>query len=169
MVLTCAAMAQDEIQWVSLEEALQRGPEERKKIMVDIHTERCRWCIIMNDKTYRHPEVVRYVNQHYIAARFNAEDNGPIQYKGKTYNMTRQGKRNCHELAIEIMRGRISYPTIVFLDEQLNVIQPLPGYRDAEQYLMVLRYYAENHHYHTPWNKYLERHAPSQVIPAGGR
>lgn len=161
--------AQDEIEWVTFEEALQRAPQEQKKIMVDIHTERCRWCIVMNEKTYKNPDVVRYVNLHYIAVRFNAEDSGPIQYKGKTYSMSRQGKRNCHELATEIMRGRISYPTVVFLDEQLNVIQPLPGYRDAEQYLMVLRYYGENFHHHTPWDKFVERHSGKQAHPVGGR
>lgn len=54
-------------------------------------------------------------------------------------------KGSHHELAAELMRGRLSYPTIVFLDEELNVIQPIPGYQNPVDFQMILMYFADNY------------------------
>ena len=33
-----------------------------------------------------------------------------------------------HELAVEFLGGRMSYPTIVYLDENFNLLSAVPGY-----------------------------------------
>jgi thioredoxin-related protein len=166
VIFSGPVMAQDKVQWITFQEAIQRAPLEKKKIMVDVHTKWCGWCKVMDQKTFSNPEVARYINSNYLAVKFDAEEEGAITFKGKQYNLVKQGKRSYHELAAEIMRGRLSYPTIVFLDAGMNVIQPIPGYQDAEQYLMVLRYFGENHYQRTPWDRYSQQYKENLAQPA---
>lgn len=157
---------QDGINWISFNDAVQRAPIEGKKVMVDIYTPWCRWCKVMEKNTFQDPEVVAYINQTYLAVKFNAEEEQSIQFKGKNFNLGKQGKRPCHDLAKEIMRGKMDFPTIVFLDSDLEVIQPISGYQNADHYLMVLRYFGEDNHLSIPWDKYVERY--NSKVPANG-
>lgn len=155
---------QEQIEWFTFQEAMQRSQIEKKKVMVDVYTKWCTWCKVMDQKTFRNPEVIRYVNDHYIAVKFNAEEDITIPFKGKNYSLVKEGGKSYHELAAEIMRGRLSFPTIVFLDEQMNVIQPIPGFQDHEQYLMVLRFFGENYHQRIPWDKYTQQYKQNNGI-----
>lgn len=163
--------SQEGIRWISFNEAVQRAPVEDKKIMVDIYTPWCRWCKVMEKNTFQDPEIVAYINQFYLAVKFNAEEDQTIQYKGRNFNLSKQGKRPCHDLAKEIMRGKMDFPTIVFLDSDLDVIQPISGYQNADHYLMVLRYFGEDNHLIIPWDKYVERYnnTPPSNLPVKGK
>ena len=52
------------------------------------------------------------------------------------------------------LQGRLSYPTVVFLDEQLNMLSPVPGYQKPEPFLNIARYFGENIYKDTDWNTY---------------
>lgn len=148
------ANAQTEIQWVGFSEAIQQAKLENKKIMIDIYTQWCGWCRVMDQKTFHHEDIVAYVDDRFIAVKFDAEYTEDIEFNGRTYSYVRKGKKGYHELAAELMRGRLSYPTIVFLDEELNVIQPIPGYQNASDFQMILMYFADNYFRHVPWDKF---------------
>lgn len=146
--------SQECIQWRTFAQAAEEVQSQGKKMMVEVSIRSCGWCKVMEKTTLSDPEVVQYVNHYYIPVKLNAEETEPLEFKGRTYRIREQGQRSYHELAIEIMRGRLSFPTIVFLDEQQNVIQPIPGFHEAEPFLMVLRYFGENHYQRIPWDKY---------------
>jgi thioredoxin-related protein len=67
------------------------------------------------------------------------------------------GRRGVHEVAKELLQGKMSYPTIVFLDEHMNMIQPLPGYREAADMQPILEYLAENAYKNTPWEEWQKK------------
>jgi len=50
----------------------------------------------------------------------------------------------------------MSYPTSVYLDENLNEIGPVPGYLTAEQLLPVLKYFSEDIYKTKKWEDYLK-------------
>lgn len=142
------------VNWMTLDEALEKSKTEKRKILVDVYTDWCGWCKRMEDSTFTDPEVARYLNDNYYAVKFNAEQMQDINFKGKTYKFKRNGSRGFHELAAEWMNNRQSYPTTVFLDENQNVIQPLPGYLDANKMDAILNYFGTNSHKTTPWETY---------------
>ncbi len=154
-----------EINWLSWEEAVEASKVEKKKFFVDVYTEWCGWCKKMDATTFRSPSIVEYINENYYAIKFDAEQKEDIMLKGKVYKFNRSGKRGYHQLAAEITRGRLSYPTIVFLDENLNLIQPIAGYRDTKSFDMIIRYFAEDHHTSMPWKKYTQNYN----VLTGGR
>jgi thiol:disulfide interchange protein len=55
--------AQKGIQWISLEEAEAKMKVEPKKVYIDLFTDWCYWCKVMDKKTFTNPSVIDYRNQ----------------------------------------------------------------------------------------------------------
>ncbi len=142
------------INWISFEEAVEKSKTEKRKIVVDVFTDWCGWCKRMDQTTFTDPQVVEYVNANYYAVKFNAEQQKDINFKDKTYRFKRNGSRGYHELAAEWLNNRLGYPTIVFLDEELNLIQPIPGYQDASKFDTIIHYFGTNSHKSVPWETF---------------
>ncbi len=77
------AIAQ-EINWVTMDEALELQKTAPKKIFMDAYTNWCGPCKMLDKNTFHNADVVEYVNKHYYAVKFNAEGNSAVTYKGKT-------------------------------------------------------------------------------------
>lgn len=58
--------------------------------------------------------------------------------------MARQGRRTTHDLAREVMNGKMSYPTFVLLFDSLKNNYPIKGYQKPNQLLSLLSFFAEN-------------------------
>lgn len=153
-LLATIATSQDEISWVSWEEGMELAKEENKKFIVDLYTEWCGWCKKMDATTFHDPFIVEYVNEHFIAIKFDAEQKTEIIFKGVTYKFSKGGRRGHHTLAAKITNGQLRYPTIVFLDENIEVIQAIPGFQKPPMLEQILTYFAEEHHKSVPWVSY---------------
>ena len=146
--------AQKKIKWMTWDEAMEKSQAEQKKIVVDIYTKWCGWCKKMDKATFRNEFIVDFVNDNFYAVKFDAEYKDPIVFNGKEYNYVKKGRRGFHELAIELTKGKLSFPTVVFMDENRQVIQPIPGFQDAEKFELIMTYFAGEHFKETPWRRY---------------
>jgi thioredoxin-related protein len=135
--------AQEEIKWYSLKEAIEMNSKEPRKFMVDVYTDWCGWCKRMDATTFSDEEIAKYVNAHFYAVKFNAEMKDSITLGERTYYFIDNGRRGYHEVAAILTRGRLSYPTIVYLDEELRHISVEPGYKTAGQLSQKLIYFKE--------------------------
>lgn len=142
------------VKWMTLEEALEKSKTDKRKIFVDVYTDWCSWCKRMDSTTFINPAVAQYLNDHYYPVKFNAEQQKEIVFKEKTYQYKKNGAKGYHELAAEWLNNRLSYPTVVFLDENQGTIQPLQGYQDAAKMEAVLNYFGTDSHKKTPWESY---------------
>lgn len=142
-----------EINWISFEEAESRMKKEPRKVLIDVYTDWCGWCKVMDKKTYSNPELIRYVNTHYYAVKFNAEQKEPIRFLEQDWPFVAQNKAN--KLAIELMQGRMSYPTTIIMEENFKNAQPIPGFLEVDKMESVLRFFAEDHYKTTKWEAYL--------------
>lgn len=147
----------ERINWVSWEQAQDQMKTQKRKIIVDIITDRCMWCKQMDNTTFQDAKLVKYINTNYYAIKFNAEQATVINFKGKSYDFIPKGRSGIHELAIEITNGKLnSFPTLVVMDEDFNTIQPLSGFKSKEELDIILNYFGGNHHKSTPWSIYKE-------------
>ncbi len=158
------SLVSQSINWVTWEEAKVLNEVEPRKVFVDVYTEWCGWCKKMESTTFSHPKVVEYLNEHYYAVKFDAEFKEDIELNGKTYSFVDGGKKGYHELAKEILRGQMSYPTIVFLDENFLMIQPIKGFQDAKTFNQIIHYFGENYHKRTPWQKFTQIFNATQLL-----
>lgn len=150
------------INWLTLEQAIEKSKTEKRKIFVDVYTSWCGWCKHMDSTTFVSGAVAKYLNEHYYPVKFNAEQQGDIVFKDKTYKFKKSGNRGHHELAAEWLNNRLTFPTIVFLDENMNLIQPLAGYQDAVKMEAIINYFATDSHKKTPWESYEKKFVPGQ-------
>ena len=140
-----ASAQEAKINWLTMEEAQELHKENPKKIFVDIYTDWCGWCKRMDAETFTNPVIVDYINTHFYAVKLNAEQKEPITFKGVKYENERADqRRGAHNLAIAILQGRMSYPSVAFFDEELRLIYALPGYRDAAKMEPVLVFFNED-------------------------
>ena len=57
----------------------------------------------------------------------------------------------------------MSFPTIVFLDEDQKPIQALVGYKAPAQFERIATYFGENHFLNTPWSTYKKNYKPALI------
>jgi len=145
--------AQDNfIKWMSFEEAETQMHQEPKKIFIDVFTNWCGWCKKMDATTFKDPAIVAFINKNYYAVKFNAETRDTIVLNNTSYIFKPENRAN--ELAVALLNGKLSYPTTVYLDENFNMLSPVPGYLTADVMLKILKYFGENHHKTTSWEDY---------------
>lgn len=149
-----AANEAAKIKWMSFEEALEANKKEPRKWMIDVYTDWCGWCKRMDKTTMEHPVIIQVVNEHYYAVKLDGEYKKDIVVNGRTYKYIANGRRGYHELPAELMQGKMSYPTIVFLDEAMQIIQPLPGYQTAAGLDPILNYFGGDYYKSTAWDKF---------------
>ncbi len=129
-----------ELTWLTVEQASEIGQGSNdKKFLVDVYTDWCGWCKVMDKKTFTDPEVIKYLNENFHVVKFNAEQKEPVNYRGKTYEWMQNGRSGVNTLGIELLNGRLSYPTLVFLDANLQPITVSPGYKTPELLLAELK------------------------------
>ncbi|WP_034257500.1 thioredoxin family protein [Adhaeribacter aquaticus] len=142
----------EKIKWVTLEEAAALSKKEPRKMVVDVYTDWCGWCKVMDKKTFTDPEIAKYVNKHFYAVKLDAEGKAPITVNGKMYKYNEQYRT--HEAALALLKGQLSYPTTVYLDERMAIITPVPGYLDVPNFKTLLKYFAENHYKNKSFQDY---------------
>ncbi|WP_297792397.1 DUF255 domain-containing protein [uncultured Eudoraea sp.] len=153
--LTFTANAQ-EVKWLSWNEAaaLAASDKNPKKIFIDVYTDWCGWCKKMDKDTFQNAQVAEYMSNNFYMVKLDGEGKESIDFKGKTYKYVPSGKRGYHELAAALLQGRLSYPTVVFLDEQLNMLSPVPGYQKPDPFLNIARYFGDNIYLEKDWKTY---------------
>ena len=140
------------IHWMSFEQAAAICPQSPKKIFIDTYTSWCGWCKKMEASTFQDTAVIRYMNDHYYAVKLDAETKDTIHFDGKIFVYKPENKAN--ELAVALLNGKMSFPTTIYLDEDLNLINIVPGYMDPKTAEQILSFHATNSFKTTPWEEY---------------
>jgi thioredoxin-related protein len=149
------------IQWVTAEEAFKKtagDPNNQKFVFIHVTTSWCGWCRKMENDTYSQKEVYDYLNQHFYSVSFDAEQKEDLKIGDKTFSFQASGGRGYHQFAAEITQGKLSYPTLVLLGPTFNLIQPIPGYKNKDDLMQILRFFGDKHYTRIDWNKYQQEY-----------
>jgi thioredoxin-related protein len=139
-----------QINWVTMEEAMELQKTAPKKIIMDVYTNWCGPCKMLDKNTFQNEDVANYINEHFYAVKFNAEGNSKVTYKDQAfgnpnYDPAKANSRNSpHEFA-RYLKVR-AYPTMVFFDENANYITPVTGYLKPQQLELYLKLFKSDKH-----------------------
>nr|WP_139275924.1 DUF255 domain-containing protein [Sinomicrobium oceani] len=144
------------VNWMSWEKAVAKSKQDTspKKIFVDVYTDWCGWCKKMDKDTFANPEVAAYMRDKFYMVKLDGEGKEEIAYNGRTFKYVAAGRRGYHELAAALLQNRLSYPTVVFLNEKQQLLSPVPGYQTPEKFLKIARYFGDDIFETTSWEDY---------------
>jgi len=139
----------NQIEWLTFEEALIRNAEEPKMIFIDFYTDWCSWCKKMDANIFSNPQIGALMNREYYAVKFNAEEDISINWKEKAYVLDKTRRRPAHEIAIELATTdeRLGYPTFVVLDNSFEKKKAYQGYKTVDALKQILEYYGDEENY----------------------
>jgi len=129
------------MKWMSLEEAKAAFAKEKKPILIDLYTDWCGWCKVMDKKTYTNAALAEYLQKNFYPVKLNAETRDAIQWGNKTYHFNAGYKTN--EFAVFLTYGQLSFPTTVIIPTDSTGPLPLAGYLEPRDLEPVLRYFGE--------------------------
>lgn len=133
-----------QVNWMSMNQAIAAQKKEPKKIIVDFYTD---WNIAskeMDKQAFVHPEILKYLNDKFYVVKFNAEGDEIVNmynrvFKNPEHLVKSKGKNGTHQFA-KFMNIN-AYPTLIFLDENLQPITNLMGKftaKELEPYLSMI-------------------------------
>jgi len=154
LLIPTLSFSQSKVQWMTIEQAIAQSNIQKKKIFIDVYTDWCGWCKRMEKTTFQTDEVAKILNEDYYPVKFNAEQKEPISFNGKVYKYIKSGRKGYHEFAGYLLDNHFSYPTVVFLDENLSTIQAIPGYRKKKEFALMASYFGKDYHKKMSWETY---------------
>jgi len=116
--------------WLAWDQAMSDAQSQGKFIVVDVYTDWCHWCKVMDEKTYVDPAVAGLMKESFVAVKLNAERANPVNFKGKAYT----------EMDLARNFDISGFPTTMFLASDGTVIGKIPGYIEAPMFKKILEY-----------------------------
>ncbi len=140
--LAAQEKAKSAIKWHSFEDAYKLNKKKPKKMFVDVFTEWCGWCKKMDAETFSNPVIAKYMSDNFYCVKLDAERKDTVVLDGQSFvNPNPAAKRSTHKLAVDLLQGRMSYPSYVFLNEKGQKINVVPGYLSAQNFESVIKYF----------------------------
>ena len=119
------------VQWMDWSMAYPKVASEKKILMVDLYTDWCYWCKVMDKETYAKPTVQKALANDFVSVKLNPETkNVTYQYEGKEYT----GSMLAKVLSNDQIQG---YPTTLFLTPNKKVYV-YAGYIKEKEFIKLI-------------------------------
>ena len=127
--------------WPWCDEAFEKAKKEEKPVLVDIGASWCHWCHVMDETTYRDPDVVGVINENFVAIKVDRDERPIIDRE--------------LQLKVQAISGESGWPLTVFITPDKEVFfggtyfppRDVPGRVSMKKVLtIVLRMWKEERH-----------------------
>jgi thioredoxin-related protein len=136
----CAQAPKYDLKWYNWTDGIAQVKAKKKPAIVDFYTDWCKWCKVMDEKTFNEKTIKAMLKKDFICMHINPETSKEtITFDGKTFKPM--------EFAQAL--GVQGFPALVFVDKEGKLITLIPGFIPPEQFIQYLHYikdecYAKN-------------------------
>ncbi len=127
--------------WLKMVDVNNKIKAEPKPVLIDLYTNWCYWCKVMDKKTYSNSKVTNYINEHFYAVKLDAETKDVVQWNKKEYVFNDNFKIN--DFTMYVTSGQPGFPTtVIFTDEQSEPVS-IQGFLAPKELEPILKYFGE--------------------------
>ena len=143
------------VNWITFNEAYKRCKKNPRPIIVDVYTTWCGPCKLMSSQTFNNPQIAAYINEHYYAVKFDAESKDSVKFDKYTFVSTdNTNPKAPHQFAASILDNQLAYPSIVFLNNQIQRLDIIKGFMNAPAFEPILTYYGSGDYQKIKWEDF---------------
>jgi thioredoxin-related protein len=98
---------------------------EKRNVVIFVHTDWCRYCLTMQNTTFKDSSIIHKLNTQFYFIDLNAEQKEDILFVGYTFKYKPTGTNTgIHELAEQLatVDSQVAYPTLCFLNSNNEII-----------------------------------------------
>ena len=136
------------IKWYDIEEIVLLNIESPRKIFVYVYSDNCGWCTRMEKNTFSNPVISEYINENYYPVKLNSGIRKDITLGERTYKFippnVSEHTPAYHELVATLLKGRLAYPAMAFINEKMAYLGVEMGYKDPVNMEKWLHFIAED-------------------------
>ncbi len=125
-----AAKVAAKVQWLTFDAAITKAKKENKHVIVDVYTNWCGWCKVMDKQTYGDPAVASYLNDNFALAKVNGESSAWMTWKGDSLSERQFAK------AI----GVSGYPATYFMKPNEEMLGGVAGYIKTPEMMIYAKF-----------------------------
>lgn len=146
--ITVPAATVHAVEWKAWNAGLSSAAATHRPVLVDVYTNWCRWCRQMDSEVYGRADVQRYLDEHFVSVKLNAESSESVSYRGRT--LTARALASSFDVS--------GYPTTIFLAANGDHLVNVPGYVEPGRFLLLLRFIGDGHMERgIPWDEYVRK------------
>lgn len=139
------------VNWMTLEEVSAKWQSEKKPVLIDLYTDWCGWCKVMDKRTYGNAKVSAYINEKFTPVKLNAETRKSLSWNGKAYEFN--ARMGANDFAVWLTNGQLSFPTTVFIPAD-GEPQAIPGFLAPGEFELLVKYFGEGQYGKVPFEKW---------------
>ena len=77
-----------EIKWLDFESGYIKAKKENKILLIDVYTDWCGWCKVMDRETYTNDTVIQAINKDFVTVKLNPEKYRYYVMEGDSFSST---------------------------------------------------------------------------------
>lgn len=143
------------VNWITFDEAYIKCKKNPRPIMIDIYTTWCGPCKMMSNQTFNNPQIAKYINDNFYAVKFDAESKDSVKFDKYIFvSSDNSNPKAPHQFAASILDNQLAYPSIVFLNNQIQRLDILKGFMPPKSFEPILNYYGSGDYQKVKWEEY---------------
>ncbi len=142
----------DKLAWIDIDQLNVKMKSESKPILIDLYTNWCYWCKVMDKKTYTNSKVISYINEHFYPVKFDAESKEIIKWKNKDYSYNEIYKVS--DFTLYVTNGQPGFPTTVIVPDEKSDPVAISGFMEPKELEPILKYFGEEAYKKQDYNSF---------------
>jgi len=146
---------QERVTWLQPSEVFGSTLPRKKKTLALISASWCNSCKVMKFTSFIDTSFCVYLGKKFDLVDFDANITDTLVYKGQKFINSMTEQSPFHQLVFTLTKGTLNLPSLVVLDENLELVDVIPIYISPGFLDEIIHYYGEDLHKKKSWQDYI--------------